>query len=208
MALDLTTLELRIVTTLTEPLPATELFDILQVGYPYAIKVLRKLKKDKVIGEVKKNGKPYYYTIRTSETEDIFSARAEVTGKTQHLFPFRGEWHTVVSAQKLIQHRNKQKQFELVELCARVIMNLQYNSYRRENNMPTQRPYAEDMRRVLEIHLANARIEVQFAEELLRAPIWNDSKNDWKAIGIESPDLDKGKLNSDTLSETFYGRGQ
>jgi hypothetical protein len=193
---------MRILTTLTEPMTSSELFEVMDMGYPYGIKVLRKLKNEKFIDEVQRIGKPHYFTIRTHETEEIFAARAKATGKSEYVFPFRGEWQAFLPLGRRLA--KKPHSFPLLELANRILMNLRYNSYRKEKNMVTQRPYSEDMRHALESRLANARIEIQFVEEMLKAPIWDDTKHTYKIIATEDVDLEKGKINSDTLGERLY----
>lgn len=196
---ELTTLEIRILASLTEPQTSTELFANLGIGYPYGIKVIRKMKHKKLIDHQQRGTYTYYFTIRTSETEDIFAARANSTGKSKYMFPFRGEWTDLFAVGRTLQ--NKQKPFPLLELSNRILKNLRYNSYRKEASMPTQNPYATEMRMALERRLAIARAEITFAEEMLKAPIWNDSPHTYKLISDEGVNLETGRINSDQLGK-------
>jgi hypothetical protein len=199
---ELTTLEVRILASLTEPQTSTELFENLGIGYPYGIKVIRKMKHKKLIDHQQRGTYTYYFTIRTSETEDIFAAKAQSTGKTEYLFPFRGEWSNLSTVAKKLDSMNRD--VDLLKLAKKILYNLQYNSYRKEQNMPTQRPYSDDMRRKLENKLQQARMDVQFVEEILKAPIWNDSKSDWKTISTLAPSMETGKTNSEELNTLIY----
>lgn len=201
---ELTSIELRILTSLTDPQTSRDLFENLGMGYPYGIKVLRKLKNKKLIDHQQRGNYTYYFTIRTSETEDIYAAKATATGKSTYLFPFKGEWVDLYTTGRFLGRKNKVYPYPLLDLAFRILVNLRYNSYRKEQNMPTQRPYAEDMRKALEIRLASARTEILYVEEMLKAPIWSDNSTVWKIISNDIPDLESGKMNSDLLEKGIY----
>jgi hypothetical protein len=203
---ELTTLETRIISALTEPMTSTELFDTLSMKYPYGIKVLRKLKHKKLVGSLQQGNRTMYYTIRTSTTELLFSARARATGKSEWLMPFRGELVTLLEARDTIA--KKRQTFHTVDgfiWAGKILANLRWNSYRKDNDLPTQRPYANDMRSILERRLALVRLEVSFIEEMLKAPIWEDSAHVWKNISsLEPNNHEAGRENSDWLEEKMY----
>lgn len=200
-----TTLETRLLAALTEPMTSTDVFDELSINYPYGIKVLRKMRKKNLVGTIQRGNKTLYYTIRTPGTEMIFAARAKAKGKTEWLIPFTGELITLGEAAKKLH--NKRVNFQskdVYDWAGRILYNLRWNSCRKSKNLPTQRPYAEDMRLVLERRLALARFEIAFVEEMLKAPIWNDSENVWSIISAEEPDMEQGKINSEELGKRIY----
>ncbi len=201
----LTTLESRMLAALTEPLPSTTLFETLAVGYPYGIKVLRKLKHKKLIGSIQRGNHVLYYTIRTSQTEALFSARARATGKAEWLMPFAGELMTLLEvARKIKRKREVYSNVDVFTWAGHILYTLRWNSHRKENNLATQRPYAEEMRLFLEQRLALARFELAFIEELMKAPIWDDSTQTWKNIATEAPTEEQGKISSEWLNERMY----
>lgn len=203
---ELTTLEIRILASLTEPQTSKELFENLDLGYPYGIKVLKRLKTKKYVDHQQRGNYTYYFTIRSEDTEDLYAVRAQTTGKSEYLFPFKGNWMSFADCARSLQKGNRD--IALFELCKKILYNIQYNSHRKENQLPLQRPYAEDMRRKLEGKLAQARSDILFAEEILKAPIWGDSANDWKTVSSLVPDMEKGKKNSDELEKLIYKQAQ
>lgn len=182
----------------------TELFKILDTGYAYGIKVLRKLVKKGYITQTQRGNQYFYLTTRTEETEDFFRARAQITGKSVYLFPWFGEYQAFIPVGRRLGQTNNKYPITLLNAAARILQNLRYNSYRKDEGLQNQRPYSEDMKRYLEGMLAHHKRQVKYVEEMLRAPIWNESKTVWQAISDEPVDMDKGKANSDFLGEIMY----